>query len=299
MLGRRTYLIFFYGCFLTMFCVEKPIWGQSGTPIMPLYSFSAIQDIAKDEVSNPIGDVFLGEIRPPFRIHGEYGVYAWSYLDVNQAAFGLSSDNPIQYPIASETKVLALREFFSSNFPKETFWQSELDNVDRIIRLMINDINANNLRVYGIKTKTGIVYVESLSSSNREHYDDLPSQLKLRNRQINEQYTNLYDASDEWAEEHKLPAPTPLGPLEIGPTPFAVSITTRPVGGQVKLIPLLTYKINSKLQIPQSQWQWINIDAPVMQLRGEYHYSVTWSNGKTLDGNIDVEDAQPKTIGLP
>jgi hypothetical protein len=155
----------------------------------------------------------------------------------------------------------------------------DLNYLYRFLRSSDIPSSAWSPRVEGLKNLADLAIVDIENNAD-------PNRLKARDMQIANQLDTIYSLIAHYYRGLGYRVPTP--PAVAGCCTNKIRILTDPPHGNIRLLTYLRYRQCIVLKLEREQWPWLTINQENPSLAGRYHYFVTWSDGRTTEGDFQV-----------
>ena len=254
-------------------------------PLPPDQAYNALMRLAASEVAHPSTHVFGGI---DVKIDWQHKTCVLDDGGWKEEELGLShwdsAEDPYAYVLEMLIGINATRAAYAAGLPNETFWKEDLAKSESIVRLFVADIYAYQMKA---SSRTG----SHAKAANDRPSPNLQDVISERRKQFWHSEQALDRDLVAWCQANGFEFRF-VGPYR-SISPYEVAISTDPVGGTVRCIKELPYRIAVALKKPRDQWPWVAVSASKAKLIGTYRVFVNWGHGVYFEDTIDVESSSP------
>jgi hypothetical protein len=225
---------------------ESVINGPKSTDTGNQSSVNLLEQLASEQIQRD--SEFLGKTR--FRLDQQDKTFFYD-LAPAPGKFLLAKGDPYEPPLEALIRTEALRRDFRLVVPNDNFWVAPLESIERVIKACVRDLDA--LMAEGQET---------------------PAQ-ELCSARIQTQFDKLQESILSFASGRNFTFLKPAQNRDPAPG-YRVQIKIDPPRARIRVMPLLEYKKNQYLKLPQDQYQWNDLLDSESELIGWYHYRAEW-----------------------
>ena len=243
---------------------EQTIPGPSAPAQQTAPALDAFRRTVEETAAELLRDGGSFIARPVLRIDADQHRIVYGPGEMNDIALGLTDNGRFSLAVAVHLRAHMLTELLEPLGANATFWRPAVDELNGIA-----DELARGASDASFQSWTWEARIQDVMARFENEAETYARSM---------QYDFVVDR-----EGGRLPASTG----------FSVEVTTAPPLGTIRMLGYLAYRKEQLQRTSHEAMPWITLAGARAQLIGRYRYWVTWPNGASAEGIVEVNSSQP------